>query len=62
MGQGMRESSGVGVECGVGSAGVGYPPRVICLTSFTSASAIGFSPTPQKALFININCVISNSN
>lgn len=59
---GCGKSNGLGVECGVGSAGVGYPPKFISLSSFSSASAVGFFSTPQKALFINIDCVISNNN
>lgn len=56
MGHGVRESNALG------GAGVGYPPKLISLTSFSSASAVRLFSTPQKALFININCVICNSN
>lgn len=62
MGHGVRESNGLGVERGVGSAGVGYPPKFISLSSFSSASAVGLFSTPQKALFINTSFVISNNN
>lgn len=63
MGHGVRESNGgVGVECDAGSVGMAYPPKSISLTSFPSASAVRLFSTPQKALFINTSCVISNSN
>lgn len=62
MGHGVRESNCVGAECGVGSAGMGYTPKFTSLTSFSSASAVGLFSSPQKALFITINCVINSNN